>query len=60
MITTAQAAARLGITKRRVTALIKAGRLPAQKFGRDWMIQPKDLDKVKDRPQGYPKGKPRH
>lgn len=55
MITTSQAAAHLGITPRRVLALIKAGRLPAQKFGRDWMIDPKDLDKVKERKQGRPK-----
>jgi excisionase family DNA binding protein len=56
MINTAQAAARLGISRRRVLALITSGRLPAQKVGRDWLINPKDLDKVKERKPGRPKG----
>jgi excisionase family DNA binding protein len=55
MLTTTQAAARLGISQRRVTALIKAGRLPATKFGRDWTIKESDLLKVKERKQGRPK-----
>ena len=60
MLTTAQAAAALKISRQRVLALIRAGRLPAQKIGRDWMIEPKDLELVKVRPPvGYPKGRPR-
>jgi len=51
-IGTAQAAERLGVSVRRVVFLIHAGRLPAKKIGRDWMIDPKDLEKVwKDRPR---------
>lgn len=54
-LTTKQAAERLGITPRRVQALIEAGRLPAQKFGRDYMIREKDLKLVEDRKVGRPK-----
>ncbi|HJR06893.1 MAG TPA: helix-turn-helix domain-containing protein [Pyrinomonadaceae bacterium] len=54
-LTTKQAAERLGITPRRVQALIEAGRLPAQKFGRDYMIKEKDLKLVEDRKVGRPK-----
>jgi len=59
MITTKEAAERLGITIRRVQALITAGRLPAQKVGRDWLINPDDLILVEHRTPGYPKGQPR-
>ena len=55
MITTAEAAERLGVTVRRVQALIAAGKLPAQKFGRDYMIDEKDLKLVADRKVGRPK-----
>jgi excisionase family DNA binding protein len=53
-ISTQDAAHRLGISPRRVLALITQGRLPAAKLGRDWMIDPKDLEKVRDRPTGRP------
>jgi excisionase family DNA binding protein len=54
-LTTKQAAERLGITPRRVQALVTAGRLPAQKFGRDYMIREKDLKLVEIRKVGRPK-----
>ena len=54
-LTTKQAAVKLGITPRRVQALIEAGKLPAQKFGRDYMIKEKDLKLVEDRKVGRPK-----
>ena len=54
-LTTKQAAERLGITPRRVQALIEAERLPAQKFGRDYMIKEKDLKLVEDRKVGRPR-----
>lgn len=57
MLTATQAAALLGITPRRVRALIKAGRLPAAKFGRDWLITPTDLDTVRTRINGRPRTK---
>lgn len=45
-LTTKQAAERLGITPRRVQALVTAGRLPAQKIGRDYLIKEDDLKLV--------------
>lgn len=54
-LTTKQAAERLGITSRRVQALVTAGRLPATKFGRDYMIKEDDLRLVEDRKVGRPK-----
>jgi excisionase family DNA binding protein len=54
LITTADAAAKLGISVDRVQALIRAGRLPAARFGRAYMINEKDLAKVQDRKPGRP------
>lgn len=54
-LTTKQAAEKLGITPRRVQALIEVGKLPATKFGRDYMIREKDLKLVEDRKVGRPK-----
>lgn len=58
-ITSKVAAARLGVSPRRVRALIKDGRLPAQRIGRDWLIEEGDLERVRERPTGYPKGRKR-
>ncbi len=55
MIGTAEAGRRLGITANRVRALIKAGRIPAQKLARDYFIEEKDLKLVKNRKPGRPK-----
>jgi len=55
IITVQDAAARLGITRERVYKLIADGRLPALRFGRDWIIQEKDLERVKDRRPGRPR-----
>jgi excisionase family DNA binding protein len=57
MLTTNEASARLGVTRRRVLALITAGRLPAQKHGRDWQIDENDLAVFAAKPR-MP-GKPR-
>ena len=55
MITTKTAAMMLGVTTARIRQLILAKRIPATKFGRDLMINEKDLDKVADRPVGRPR-----
>ncbi len=55
IIGTAEAARRLGVTRNRVRALIDAKRLKATKVGNAWMINPKDLDAVKDRKVGRPR-----
>ena len=59
ILTTKEAAIYLGIAAVRVRQLILTGRLPAEKEGRDWLIKEVDLKTVKERPTGYPKGRPR-
>lgn len=54
-LTTKEVAEKLGVSLRRVQAMIEAGRLPATKFGRDYMIKEADLKLVKDRKVGRPK-----
>ena len=54
-LTTSQAAAKLGVSISRVQQFIKSGRLPAEKVGRDFIIQPKDLAKVRNRKPGRPR-----
>ena len=53
-LTTADAADKLGVSQRRVLALIKDGRLPAQRLGRDHLIEEASLNLVKDRKPGRP------
>jgi excisionase family DNA binding protein len=55
IISTAEAAKRLGVTPDRVRKMIEAKRLKATKFGNVWMIDPKDLDALKDRKVGRPR-----
>jgi excisionase family DNA binding protein len=47
LIGTREAAARLGVSLRRVQQMIEEGTLPAEKVGRDHVIRPEDLDRVK-------------
>lgn len=42
-LTATATATRLGVSLGRVYALIRAGRLPAVKFGRDWQIAEQDV-----------------
>jgi excisionase family DNA binding protein len=55
LLGTAEVAKRLGVSQDRVRALIKAGRLPAEKLGRDYFIEPKNLKLVKNRQPGRPR-----
>ena len=55
LLTATQAAERLGVNASRVRALIAAGRLDAQKIGRDWLIEEHALDAVAERKPGRPK-----
>jgi excisionase family DNA binding protein len=54
LLTTQKAAEALGVTPRRIRALIAAGRLDATLIGRDWLINPADLEKVRKRKPGRP------
>ncbi len=53
-LTTAEVARRFGISVRRVQALIRAGRLPARKHGRDWLIASAAIETFPRRPPGRP------
>jgi excisionase family DNA binding protein len=55
LLTAKQAAQILGVDSSRVRILIREGRLPAQKIGRDWIILEPDLELVKNRKPGRPK-----
>ena len=55
IIGTTEAGRRLGISDARVRALIESGRLKATKVGGAWLIDPKDLDAVKERKVGRPR-----
>jgi excisionase family DNA binding protein len=59
-ITTQEAAELLGVTVRRIQAMITAGRLPAERVGTGrrsvFLIARADLKLVKNRKPGRPKG----
>lgn len=59
LLNTAQAAALLNLTPGRVVQLIHAGRLPAEKLGRDWVIDPQAVAAFVPGRVGYPKGRKR-
>ena len=54
-LTTKEAADRLGVSLGRVHQLIKEERLPADKKGRDYLIEEKDLRLVSNRKVGRPR-----
>ena len=55
LIPVSKAAALLNVTPRRVQALITSGKLRAQRIGRDYLIDPGDLEILERRPSGRPK-----
>ncbi len=54
LISSKEAAEKLGLSIRRVQALITSGRLPAQKIGNSYVVSEKDLELVKERNPGRP------
>ena len=54
LITTAEAAAKLGLTVRAIQKMIEAGRLEAQKVGRDYLIDPNALGDIPKQAAGRP------
>ena len=54
LISSKEAAEKLGLSIRRVQALITSGRLPAQKIGNSFVVREKDLELVKERKPGRP------
>lgn len=57
LLTTRDVSIELGITPRRVQSLISSGRLRANRIGRDWLIDPSDIESVRHRPPGRPRTK---
>ena len=57
LLTTKEVAGRLGVTVTRVQQMIVAGRLPAEKLGRDYFIEEGNLRLVEDRKPGRPSKK---
>lgn len=55
LLTTKEAAEKLSVTVRRVQAMIKDGRLEAEKLGRDYVVKESALEAVKERKTGRPK-----
>ena len=55
LLTTAEVAERLGVHRTRVNVLIKEGRLPAQQFGRAYLVNEEDLKLVENRKTGRPR-----
>lgn len=53
LLTTTQAAERLGISRYRVHQLITAGRLAAQKFGPVYQIEETAVEALRDRPRAW-------
>lgn len=43
LITTAEAAELLGVSRRRINAMITAGQIPATRVGRDWLMDNNEL-----------------
>ena len=57
MYTTKEAAQRLGISMRRVNALVASGDLEAQRFGRSWMLDERSVHERAER--GRTAGRPK-
>jgi excisionase family DNA binding protein len=57
MLTTNEAAKRLGFSTRRLLVLIEHGRIPAEKVGRDWLLNEADVEAFAAVPR--PTGRPR-
>jgi excisionase family DNA binding protein len=54
LLTTAEAADRLGLTVRAIQKMIEAGRLEAKKVGRDYLIEPGALEHIPKQAPGRP------
>lgn len=55
LLTTAEVAQRLGVTRWRVNAMIRDKRLKAERFGQIFLVKESDLKDVAERKAGRPK-----
>jgi len=57
-LTANEAAERLGLSPQQIRTIIRQGKLPATKHGRDWVIDSNDLQLIAKRPgRGRPRKK---
>jgi excisionase family DNA binding protein len=57
LLTTAESAGLLGVTPRQAQRLIAKGLLKGVKMGRDWFVEPREIERFQKRRRG--KGRPR-
>lgn len=59
MLSVAEAAERLGVTRGRVNIFIREGRLPAVRIGRSFALRESDVEAFAKQPRqvGWPKGR---
>lgn len=55
LLSTEEAAAKLGVSRRQVQSLITSGQLPAQRVGRSYVVRSEDLEQFTRRPVGRPR-----
>ena len=55
LLSTEEAAAKLGVSRRQLQTLILKGHLPAQKVGRSYVVRSEDLEQFTRRPVGRPR-----
>jgi len=55
LLSVAEVAERLGVTRARVNQFISENRLPAQRIGRSFAIREEDLSLIENRRTGRPK-----
>jgi excisionase family DNA binding protein len=51
----AEAARRINVSRQRLAVLVKQGRIPARKFGKQYLIRAVDLNGIAERKAGRPK-----
>ena len=57
-LTTTEAANFLGVSRSWLRRLLRDGKLKGERMGRDWMIDPVDLELLKQKKTGRPRGGP--
>jgi excisionase family DNA binding protein len=57
LLSTAEAGERLGVTRQRILELITAGRLPARKVGRSYVVRAGDVSSLERNKVGRPPAK---
>ena len=59
MLTTDDVALWFGVSPQRVRVWLASGALKGTRAGKRWLVDPRDAERFRPGPTGYPKGKPR-